>query len=245
MKKIFNFFLFVLAFQMEVRVRASGDVLQQPNACLKAQEVCAIQVVGPVFHFHQGEKKLHAGKGSALVRLSESQWRFVKGSLWVEEGSSLGVESVYGSFKASRGQYWVVDQSDRIIIRNMNADVVITLRDGHRLELPEGFEVWVGGLNSKGVSEFGMIRPVEMREHLPMWNALYRGSKDNFVKEVVQLRENWGDLTEKSSELYETLAKRELASVAESEKTAARKKARAIEERREVKALLYKKVFER
>lgn len=245
MKNSLRFFLFLLAFQMEVRVRASGDLLQQPSSCLKTREACAIQVVGNVFHLVKGKIKLHAGNGAALVRLSEKQWRFIKGALWVEEGQDIDVETVFGSLRASQGEYWVLEQDGRIMVRNMNANLKVTLRDGKVLQLPEGFEFWLAGLNSKGVSEYGMIRPVDMREHLPMWNALYRGSKESFIKEVVQLRTSWGDLAEKSSQLYTAVAQREIASELEKRQSEERAKDQAAARRREMRELYHKRVFER
>ncbi len=169
--------IFLLAFQMEVRVRASGDVLQQPSACLKSQETCAIQVVGEGFHLVQDSFKLHAAEGTALVRLSKKQWRLVKGTLWLEEGRNLEIETLFGSMQASQGQYWVLEQGSRIVVRNINADLKVTLRDGKKLEVPDGFEFWMGGVNSKNRSEYGMVQPIEMKDHLPLWKSLYRGSK--------------------------------------------------------------------
>lgn len=245
MKKYARLLIFVLAFQMEVRVRASGELLQQPADCLEVKEACAIQVLGSGFHLLKGSVKLHAASGAALVRQSETRWRLVKGALWVENGSSVEVDTVYGSITSSRGQYWVIEQQDQVLVRNMNADLRVTLRDGRSLDLPDGFEFWMAGVDTKGKSKFGMIRPVDMKEHLPMWNSLYRGSKEAFIKDVVQLRENWGDLAEKSGALYETLAKREIASEVEKEQALLRAKQKQAEQRRQVKDLYYKRVFER
>ena len=218
MKKIVRLMLFLMAFQMEVRVRAAGDLIEQPSACLKSQESCAIQVTGSAFHFEKGDHQLHATGGSAVVRLTPDQWRLVKGAVWVEGGKNLQLESLYASTQATMGEYWVISQDSRILIRNMNASLKVTLRDGKTLEIPEGFEVWVAGLNSQGKTEYGMIEPINMKEHLPMWNSLYRGSKEDFVKEVRLYRDNWGDLAQKSSRLYQTLTERKIASIEAQEK---------------------------
>lgn len=243
MKKWFRLFLFLLAFQMEVRVRAAGDLIEQPAACLKAKETCAIQVTGPGFHFLKETVQVHASEGSTLVRLSESQWRFVKGNLWIEKGKGLSVETLYGNTQSTVGQYWLIEQGDRIVVRNMNADLKVTLRDGKTLEVPEGFEFWMSGLNSKGKSDFGMIQPIDMKEHLPLWNSLYRGSKNAFIKEVVHMRENWGDVTEKSSFIYKNVAQREIASEQAKQRAVELKKAREAAEREKTKAFFFQKVF--
>lgn len=245
MGKFVRLILFLLAFQMEVRVRAAGDVLQQPVACLQTQESCAIQVSGSGFHFEKDTIQFHATGGSTLMRLSSDQWRLVKGAVWVEGGKQLQVESVYAHTQAKMGEYWVIAQDSKVLIRNMNADLKVTLRDGKTLEIPEGFEVWVAGLNSKGQSEYGMIEPIKMKEHLPMWSSLYRGSKEDFVKEVRQYRDNWGDLAQKSSQLYKVLIERKLASVEDQRKTEEARRQRKAAEVQRMKDLYHQRVFER
>ncbi|MBV2169180.1 MAG: hypothetical protein KUL82_10790 [Bdellovibrio sp.] len=245
MKKWIRLTLFLLAFQMEVRVRASGDLIEQPSSCLKSKEACAIQVTGNAFHLIQDSVKIHAPANTALMRLNSQQWRLIKGTLWVEKGSQISLETLYGDLTATQGQYWVVDQGNRILVRNMNANLVVTLRDGKTLNVPEGFEFWMSGLNSQGKSEFGMIQPIDMKEHLPLWNSLYGGSKESFIKEVVHLRENWGDLAEKSSVIYQGLVERKIASEAEKKKQLEEKKARQAAELRQMRELYRQRVFER
>lgn len=244
MRNLVRFFIFVMAFQMEVRVRASNELFLQPMACLDKVEVCAIQVVGSAFTYKKGTVSLRATTDSLLVRSSAKQWRLVKGNLWVEKGLGLEVSTVYGDLKASRGQYWVLEQGTQVVVRNLNSDVLVTLRDGKVLMLPEGFEFWMAGINAQGVSEFGMIRPIDMKEHLPLWNSLYKGSKDDFVKEVVSFRESWGDLVEKSSTLYQSLVKRHIAAQNEQHEIKEQAKEQVRKQRAAIRELYRKKVFE-
>lgn len=245
MKKGLQFLIFLLAFQVEVRVRASGGVLQQPPTCLKTQETCAIQVTHESFHLIDENLKIHAREGATLMRLSENQWRFVKGAVWIEKGPHLEIETLYGSIRASQGQYWLIEQGDQVLVRNMNADLKVTLRDGKKLEVPEGFEFWIAGLNSKGKSEFGMVQPVDMKKHLPLWNSLYRGTKDAFINEVTQLRESWGDLAEKSSSLYKKVAERQIASAEEKQRDIVKNREMKAAKRRQLQEMYRQRVFER
>ena len=100
LKKWGHFLLFLLAFQMEVRVRAAADSMQMPEGCLKTTEACAVQSVLTPFRYKKEDVKLHATAGSTLSRQSDHQWKFMKGALWVEQGSGLEVETLYGSLKA-------------------------------------------------------------------------------------------------------------------------------------------------
>lgn len=245
MKKVVRVLIFLMAFQMEVRVRAAGDVIEQPSACLKEASNCALQVTGSAFHFEKGEQKLHASSGSALVMASSQQWRLVKGALWVEDGQGLEVETLFASFKAGFGEYWILQKESQVLVRNMSASLKVTLRDGKVLDIPEGFEVWISALNSQGKSDYGMIEPINMKEHLVLWNSLYRGDKAAFVKEVRHYRENWGDLVQKSSRLYQHLTEREIASINAKEQAAEAHRQRKAAEDRKVKELYRQRVFER
>jgi hypothetical protein len=245
MKKVLQVLIFVLAFQVEVRVRASADTLQQPTACLKSAESCALHVVGPAFHLKQEELELHATEGSTLMRLSHHQWRLMKGVLWVEEAPQVLVETPYVTAKATHGQYWLIDRGDRMIVRNINADLNVELRDGKKLEVPAGFEFWVSGINSKGKNEYGMIQTVDMKDHLVLWNKLFKGSKEQFKKEVAELRENWSDLGERGGSLYEKIALRQIASIEDGRRKEAEKLRQAQAERQKTRELMYKRAFDR
>lgn len=237
--------IFLLAFQMEVRVRAAGDLVQKPDACLQQAGACALRVSTSGFHFEKDNVKIHASGGSTLARQSMDFWRLMDGALWVESGRGLRVETLYAATQAEQGEYWIFVQNSKIYVRNMSASLKVELRDGKTLELPEGFEVWIGSVNSKGQTEYGVIEPVNMKELLPVWNSLYRGSKADFVLEVRRYRANWGDLTQKSSQLYQKLVEREIASVrAREEEQELRRQRRAAEAQR-VKELYWQRVFER
>lgn len=245
MKKLSRLILFLLAFQMEVRVRASGDLLQEPEACLKSQQSCAIHVLGTGFHLQKKSLVLHATEGSTLMRLSQKNWKLIKGTLWVEKANSVEVETAYASVKSAGGQYWLLQKNDQVIIRNINAELEVTLRDGKKLEVPEGFEFWVSGINSKGLSEYGMIHPISLKEHLVLWNSLYVGGKANFLKEAQSLKEDWGGLTEKSSDLYQIIIKRKMASIAEQDRLLEEKKHQEAVYRQNLKKIYFQRTFER
>ncbi|HWU42376.1 MAG TPA: hypothetical protein VN132_03025 [Bdellovibrio sp.] len=246
MKKLFRVIVFLLSFQMEVRVRASADLLQEPSACLKSKETCAVHVIGPAFHLNSENLRLHASEGSTVMRLANKQWRLIKGSLWVEKAERVQVETAYATMiSSSEGQYWILEKGSQIIVRNIDADLRVTLRDGKKLEVPTGFEFWVSGINSRGQSEYGMIHPIDIKEHLPLWNALYVGSKKSFLEEVRQLKESWGDLTEKSAMIYQKSTERKLASVAEEKQQLQTKQQQEHLRREKVKKLFYQRTFER
>lgn len=245
MKSFFRVFIFILAFQVEVRVRASGELLEQPALCLKTQDICSLQINNDAFHFEKKDLRFHATPHSTLSRLSLSSWKLIRGNLWVEKGRGLEVETLYGSIQGTGGSYWVLDQGDKVILRNITADLSMNLRDGSRISIPEGFEVWVSGINTDGKSSYGMIRPIDMKEHLPLWSSLFRGSKEDFIAQSRSLKERWGDLAVKGSDLYQKVVDRRIASADEKKRQDDEIKAQKAAERQRVRELFYKRTFER
>ncbi|MNL19466.1 hypothetical protein D3C87_1406660 [compost metagenome] len=245
MKKFSRLFIFLMAFQMEVRVRASGDLLQSPDGCLKTKDFCSVQASQDHFHYVGKSLKLHMGKASVIQRASDDNWKLVSGYVWIEQGKTLTLDTVYATLKAPVGEYWVIDKGDRIVVRNINADLTVEFRDGKKMEVPEGFEFWVGGLNTRGVSEYGMIEPIEIKNHLSLWKSLYQGSKEDFLAAVQKQKINWGDLVEKSSQIYRQSADRQIASVERSAQLKADKERREEQQRQKVRQLFYDRTFKR
>lgn len=245
MTKLIQVLIFLLAFQMEIRVKASNNSTQQQFDCINSQNSCSVQAATGGLHFQQANLSLHATESTVLSRLSGDLWRFVKGTVWIEKADNVSFETVYGNLTAKQGQYWIIEGDTTLLIRNMNADLKILFRDGKSLSLPEGFEVWISGVNSKGTSEFGMIQPINMKDHLPLWNSLYRGSKSDFINQVMNFREQWGDITDKSSALYKELAVRKIASIREQKEKDRLRAQHLNSEKMKIKNLYYQKVFER
>lgn len=245
MKYTMRVLLFLMAFQIEVRVRASGELLEQPAQCLKAQEICSLQIGTDPFHYEKNGIRLHVSESSTVSRQSASSWKLIHGSVWVEKGDSVQVDTLYGVASGARGSFWAIEQADKILLRNMTSDLDITLRDGKTLTVPEGFEVWIGGIGPDGKSTYGMIRPVEMKDHLAIWAQIYPGSKAEFLNAVRELKERWGDIAAKGSEIYQGVIDRRIASAEEKQKQEDERKAKAAAERQRVRELFYYRTFER
>jgi hypothetical protein len=240
-------FIFLLAFQIEVRVRANDiHVEALPEGCLKSEEVCAIQASEQGLLVNKEGFKLHTAPDTGIVKLSQDEWRLLKGVVWVEESEGIKIETVYGTVSSRKGEFWLLTQGQqKVLVRNVNANLIVTLRDGKRLDVPEGFEFWISGVNSKGQSEFGMIQPLDIKNHLKVWNSLYEGSPADFKNEVGELKVKWKNVPEVSSAIYKSLAQREIESVEKKRKTEAENQAHSRKAAMESKSYFYKRTFER
>jgi hypothetical protein len=244
MKKLGHLILFFLAFQMEVRVKASEPV-SVPDNCLGHSFPCSFKVSADKWSYEAGNLKLHAAAGTLLTEAVKShEWRVIEGTLWVENAPSVKITTTSAESEASSGQYWVLVQKDRATYRNISANLVLTFKDHSKMEVPKGFEVWVGGVNSEAQVEHGMVEPIDLKKHLKSWYELYPGKREQFVSEVQDLKDQWADLTEQSGNMYKKIAERKMAALDEEKNREDGRKKQQSQERARIRAEFHKRVFE-
>lgn len=204
-----RWFVFIFFLSIDVRVRASNDIKERPQGCLDKQIVCALQTKESVFHLANPNFELHLGPSSIVLRNSSDEIEFVAGTLWLARYNKMTVKTVFGTVKSANGPFWIIQDKDRVWVRNVNAEVKITLRDGKELELPLGFQVWLSGLDQFGKSVVGIPETIPVESHIKLWSQLFPGTKDEFRKEVESIKWVWGSLPDKGSELYTKMADRQ------------------------------------
>lgn len=247
MKKFAHVLLFIAAFQMEVRVRASESAMTYPENCLGKTVPCSFKVTDNKWSFESGNIKLSAAGDSILTAedLKSKEWKLVSGSLWVQNAPSVKVKTVSAVAEGSSGQYWVFAGKDgRVVFRNVTSKLVVTFKDQTKLEIPRGFEVWVGNVNSKAKTEHGMVEPINLKEHLKAWYELFPGTRQQFVSEVQDLKDQWSDLVEQSGDIYKKVAERELAALDDKKREQLEIQRKKEQERLRVRAEFHKRVFQ-
>jgi hypothetical protein len=245
MKKVLKVLLFVAAFQMEVRVRASEPV-SIPEDCLGKEVPCSVKVMTDKWSYVSGAIKMHAPANTILTETQKNkEWKLVEGTLWVENAPSLRIRTVTSEAEGSSGQYWVLAEKDRVVYRNISSKLVITFKDQSRIEVPRGFEVWVGSVNSEAQVEHGMVEPVNLKAHLKAWYELYPGQRAQFVSDVQDLKDQWADLTEQSGDIYKKIALRKMAALDDEKMQKLEAKKKQEQERMRVREEYRKRVFEK
>lgn len=245
MKKLLHLFLFLMAFQMEVRVRASEGALSLPENCLGKTVPCSFKVNQEKWSHHSGTVKLRAVSRSVLTEeVKNKEWRLLEGTLWVENAPSVKIHTINADAEASNGQYWVLIENDRVIFRNISSKLTLTFKDQSKMEIPRGFEVWVGSVNSEARVEHGMVEPINLKKHLKVWNELYPGSKEQFVTEVQDLRDQWSDLVEESGDIYKKVAEKRLLAQEEEKRREREARKEKEQERRLLRESFHRRVFE-
>lgn len=244
MNRLGHLLLFLAAFQMEVRVRAS-ETLSFPENCIGKVSPCSFKVSHEKWSYEAGNIKLRAPVDTILTEsVKTKEWSLVEGSLWVQNAPSVLVKTISAEAEGSSGQYWIFIEKNRIVFRNISAKLIVTFKDQSKMEIPRGFEVWVGGVNSEARVEHGMVEPVDLKQHLKSWYALYPGTRQQFVSEVQDLKDQWSDLIEQSGDIYKKVAERKLAALDEEKRKQLEVRKRKEADRRQLRDTFHRKVFE-
>jgi len=248
MKKFAHLLIFLAAFQIEVRVRASeSTAMAYPENCLGKTVPCSFKVTDSKWSFESGNIKLSATGSSILTAedLRAKEWKLVSGVLWVQNAPSVKIKTTSAVAEGSSGQYWVLTGDDgRTVFRNISSKLIVTFKDQSKIEIPRGFEIWVGSVNTKAKTEHGMVEPVNLKEHLKVWYGLFPGSRQQFVAEVQDLKDQWSDLVEQSGDIYKKVAERELAAIDSKKREHLEIQRKKEEERLRVRAEFHKRVFQ-
>jgi hypothetical protein len=245
MKKLSHIFLFVLAFQVEVRVRAS-DTVSFPEHCLGRSFPCSFKVTEDKWTYETGNIKLHASAETLLTEVQKSkEWKLVEGTLWVQNAPSAKIKTVFADAEGSSGQYWVFARKDKVVFRNISSKLTVTFKDQSKMEIPRGFEVWAGPVNTEAQTEHGMIEPIHLKSHLKAWYELYPGPRTQFVSEVQDLKDQWSDLVEESGDVYKKVVERKMAALDDEKRKELEVKKKKEQERQRIREEFHHRVFEK
>ena len=232
MRALTRVLVFFMFFSMEVRVKASQNyqLFQSPHK---------------VFRLKTASLSISAQKGLVLEKLDPKYFKYIEGNIWFQTANELVVKTVYGEVRSGGGEFWLLRDDKGVRIRNVNSRIELKFRDGKEMELPEGFEVWLGGVNEKGQSTFGMIEPLRMQEHIVLWGSLFQGSSSDFKAQVQNLKNSQKDVQVYSAHVYESVAKRHIASIEEQAAMAQKRKEDQQKKRQEYKKFMLDRVFGR
>ena len=238
-----HWFVFVFFFSLDIRVKATNDIRERPLGCLTNLNICALQTKQSTFHFKKSGNEFHLGPSSLILRHSLTQLEFISGTLWLQNSESTQVKTVFGDIAATAGPFWVLGNKDKIWIRNINSKVSLHLRDGRKMEIPIGFQVWMQGLDEKGQSAVGIPEMIPVEQHIRVWSHLFPGTKEEFRKEVTHVKWTWGSLPERAAQLYLSMSHHQ-EGLSDKRKSKIQQRELAVsEQRKQIKALYNEKVF--
>lgn len=252
MKRLKAFLLFFISFNLEVRVKAesidSTNLLQKPEQCLTDafQEEC-------FFSSSEGKNRIKIKDlevslfESSLSKKSKEDISFLKGQVGLFSERKYEVQTPYGNILADKGaRLWLDINDEKMTLSSLNGSAFVVLR-GKKVELPQKFKMTIWKTTGTGYPNYSVPAPIEVEEFLKIKLSFYddKQSKKDFIQSLKEDREEMSDLAEKSSQLYQKIAERHIASLQENERQQKRKEQEQQFKKLQQKRLYMEKVFER
>lgn len=224
-------FLFLICFQMEIRVHASP--VQVPNGCLKTSVECSVQSREEIARIDKEAYEAVLSQNS-ILKIHEGTFDFVKGRVWLKTKEIVEIRTLFFNVVApQQASFWLEEEGGKVLVKNQGADIEIFLRDGKKLILHGGFEMWVSGIDSTGKSNYGVPSPLDFEGQIALLKNHFSGSAAEFKVELEELKALRRQAVQKASAAYQINIERKIASreekrkkeVALEKKKAAEKKA--------------------
>lgn len=247
MKKWMRLFLFLVAFQVDVTLKAQDIVVQEPAECLKSSASCFLNIKSNAFLYKSPQFELGALKESVFEKIAVDHFKYLEGVGYFKVKKPLKVQTVYGLLSVSSGEFWIrpLEKSQRILIVNVDSDLKIDLRDGRTVDIYPGFQNWISGIDSQGFSQIGMIEPLELSGLIKDLAIFHQGTKQEFDLKVAGLKVRHQEALSRGSDLYQNRVDRHIASVKAEAERVQLKKQKELQERRRVQQEVLRRAFER
>lgn len=280
MKWLPQLLLFLVFFQIDVRVRAVGRdrLYEKPLGCSTGltspglASPCLIQSVKspvnlPIENFPKGAGYLQLATETLLLREAQGKIRFEEGALRVEgeypSGKIFELNFLHGTLRAKSGAFSIRNYASssqkasaqkksnaasspgRFLIANETAELTIVLRSGQTLDLPAGFEVWIGNLNNFGLQDYGMVQPWNWQNQVRLLNRFNMGTKDQRLEQGRLLKPISDLANQQAFQIYQKVADRHIASLAEQERRMEEKKQAERQARERLRQLFFDRTFTR
>ncbi len=242
--KWIRLFLMLLAFQTQVRVRADSVhslTFWDPPSCRESKEDCRVQAGAAKLSLPVGRGQLDVARDSLLER-KEGHWKLLKGTARLKKGR---LECIDGSVETN-GEAWILDEGgEQVVVRAIDEDLKVKMKDQKILDVPAGFEVWVGRLETNGASEHGLPKQISIADQLIRWAHLEPGEKETQIERANRLKALWKDRAEMGAELYTQVIDRQLASEQEVLRKEQQRKEALRRQRAAERQLLFSTAFEK
>lgn len=247
MKSVLRVLLFLMAFQVEVTVKAKSPQYRDPSQCLARELNCLFSVKKSVYQYLSADFNLHFTKDALVEKKGLNHFKLLEGVALVQTtAAEFIIETLYGTVTASSGDFWITPGAEgKIVLANVNSKLQVQLRDGQQLILPEGFQFWISGIKGDGKSAYGILEPIEYANLLPSLAKFHKGTKEEFHLTLAKLKLNHKKAVQAGAEIYQEGVDRKIASIQAQQKVLADKKRKENEEKRQLKEEFYRRTFER
>jgi len=237
--------------QAPFRLRQNRNVIQQPEGCLHSSGPCAFST-GPQekFSFDYAGGVVVLDRETALLRVSDSELRLMRGSIFLKTEQNLHIGCEFGWVDAAKpSELWLSKTADQFKILAVNSAsssgaILHPLGTSETLQVPTGMMNWLGAVGVDGRSQSGIPVAIALEVFLKDWARVYSGSLGQFEKDARVFYERWSEASQTAAELHRALYVRKVATLNDdfNREQARRKK---VEDRnRYFREMFRRKVFE-
>lgn len=230
MSVAFRVFLFLICFQLDMRVHAGP--IQVPRECLNGNAECSIQSREEIARVNKDDYEAVLSQNS-ILKIQKGTFDFIKGRMWLKTKEIVAVRTLFFEVAAPQNaSFWLEEDVGKVVVKNQGADVEIILRDGKKMTLHGGFEMWVGGIDSSGKSRHGVPSPLDYEGQIALLTGHFSGSAAEFRSELEELKSLRRQAVQKASSAYQASIERKIANDdAQREKELVQKRKKAAEKK--------------
>lgn len=174
-----------------------------------------------------------------------SSGQLTSGCHWILGADESHIRTAYGEIFARNADFTVELVEKRVYVVNHLGDLVVKLKDGQSVTVPQGFEFWFSELGEDKKNQMGLLRPVEMKDHLKLLNAVWDENPHELKELVETYKKRWGDRTEKAAGFYQGLVQRKIASQQAKEDQIRQRRLNELKRREANRKMLFDRVFGR
>lgn len=243
MKKSIQFVLFIVFSIIEIKVRALPGVLQKPENCLKSELPCTIGTTKNVFNYALGEVYLDLDRDTIVTKLNDRSFEFIKGTVRILSQKTTEWKVGTATIQGQLGEYWLFENHGKIWVRSILGSCEARFGN-QKVQIPEGFELWLGGTDSEGHKVYSVPQVFSISDHLKNWSRLKHEPKKDFLERVENLKMIYKNNVELSSQIYKEVALRHLASEEKRKAMEENKRKEKILEQERLRRTYFQKVFE-
>lgn len=204
-----------------------------PEGCWKksgSAEACAVRAAKREWLLSPEGTRLLLGAGSSLIRTQGGEgWQIVAGQLWIETEKPVQIRYLQQTFQVQGESWW--KRSGAQLKTQVFRGQVSTAFSSSEEVVPAGFENWW----ESGTR--GVMKPLLADKALREWNQWVRFPKSESKKRVEEYQKLWASRVEDSSDLYQEIVNRRIASVESKEREAEDRRRRADQGQRKMREM--------
>lgn len=244
MKSLVRVLLFILAFNVNVSLKARAEMLEYPKDCLASKnEECVVKSISSAGVLSTASVNIELSAESTVILRGES-YRLVNGVFYVRALSSVVVDVKFGKAKLNSGDMVLFKLDEgRATLSVMSGEVTYILLNNEKHVLPAGYANWIGAPSELGVVRSGIPSSIDFPQLILDLNAVSQLSKDEMYITLKTLKPFW-ELAHSETEsrylasIQETLKREEEVRLQKE-----REKQRQEKERKKWRELFFQKTF--